>query len=99
MNKILAAMLKTGEAIAVASIPGAGMVDAAVHGIVEHKGSADGNVLDAAEGAIRAVEAFKGADIVDEVGFRAGCATIEAGFQLVRKSLKVTPDVPTSAPA
>lgn len=92
MNKILGAMLKTAETIAVASVPGAAMVDAAVHGIVEHKGGVDGNVLDAAEGAIKAVEAFKGAEIADEVSFRAGCATIEAGFKLVHASLKVTAD-------
>ncbi len=90
MNKILKNMLQVAEAIAVNSVPGGQVVDTAVHNIVEHKGDKDSNILDAAEGAIQVIEGIKGTDIADEVKFRAGCATLEAGFKLVRESLKVS---------
>lgn len=89
MNNVLKSILKTAEAVAVASVPGAAMVDGAVRGIVKHDGHTDDHVLDAAEGAIQAIENIKGTEIADEVKFRAGVATIEAGFKLVRESLHV----------
>lgn len=88
MNDLLKTILKTAEAVAVASVPGAPLVDAAVHGLIDKKGAVDSNILDAAEGAIKAVEAIKGQEIADEVQFRAGCATLEAGFKLIRAALK-----------
>lgn len=88
MNNILKAILQVGEAVAVKAVPGASLVDSAVHGIVDHSTSVDDSILDAAEGAIQVIEGIKGADIADEVKFRAGIATLEAGFKLVKESLK-----------
>lgn len=90
MNKILQAVLKVGETIAVQAVPGAAIIDGAVRGIVEHKGDVDSNALDAAEGAIKAVEAISGTDIADEIQFRAGCATVDAGVRMIAGSLKHT---------
>lgn len=92
MNEKLKALLKVAEAIAVtAGGPGAVAVDQAVHGIVEHKGDSRGHVLDAAEGAIKVVESIKGTDIADEVNFRAGCAMVDAGLLMIKKSLVTAP--------
>lgn len=91
MNAILKNILQVAEVVAASSVPGGQVVDKAIHGIVEHKGSTDENILDAAEGAIQVIEGIKGTDIADEVKFRAGVATLEAGFKLVRESLRVAP--------
>lgn len=88
MNNILKAVLQVGEAVAIQAVPGAKLVDAAVHGIVDHSKSPEDGILDAAEGAIQVIEGIKGTDIADEVKFRAGIATLEAGFKLVKDSLK-----------
>lgn len=89
MNNVLKSILKTAEAVAVASIPGAATVDATVREIVKTKKVTSEHVLDAAEGAILAIENIKGTEIADEIKFRAGVATVEAGFKLIRDSLVV----------
>lgn len=91
MKPIVKTILKVAEGVATATIPGAGMVDAAVHGIADKSKPKDEAVLDIAQGAIQAVEAIKEAEIADEVQFRAGIATLEAGFKLVRASLRHAP--------
>jgi hypothetical protein len=93
MNKVLAAILTGVEKTAAAAVPGGTAIDSAIHGLVKHDGDVNTNILNAAEGAIQAVEAIKEAEIIDEVKFRAGVATIEAGLSLVRQALKVTPAV------
>lgn len=87
MNDALKNILKVAEAVAAASVPGGQIVDSAVHGIVASHGKSDVAYLDAAEGAIQVIEGIKGEDIADEVQFRAGVATLEAGFKLIRGSL------------
>lgn len=94
MNQVLKSILlnvaKGAEQAAASAVPGGAMIDGAVHGIIEHKGDVQTNVLDAAEGAIKAVEEIKGAEIVNEVQFRAGVAVVESGLGMIRASLKVT---------
>ena len=87
MNSILKAVLKVGEQVAVQAVPGANIVDAAVHGLVEHKGTTDANILQAVQGVIETVEAIKGSEIVDQAKFAAACATLDAGFNLLKESL------------
>lgn len=95
MNKILKSILQISEAIAVKAVPGAAPIDALAHDIIAHKGVTDAGIVDAAEGAILAVENIKGTDIADEAKFRAAVAMLEAGFHMMKDSLKVT-EVPVS---
>lgn len=96
MNDKLKTTLLILEGIAKASVPGAAQADDAVRAIVSHHGDTDDAVLDAVEGAIKAVEAIKGQDIADEVKFRASCMLAEAAIKGIRDSLKVT--APATSP-
>ena len=97
MNNVLKAVLEIGREVAAHTVPGGKLISEGVEAIIRKDDGkpADGAVLDVAEGAIKAIEAFKGADIADEVKFRAGIATMEAGFALVKSSLR--PSVPPAA--
>lgn len=86
MNAILKAILMTAETVAVTAIPGAQAVDSGIRAIV--KGDRATGILDAAEGSIKVIEAFKEADIADEVLFRSGVADLESGVLKVKQSLK-----------
>lgn len=93
MNSKLKAILTVAEGIAKATVPGAAQIDDAVRNVVTHQGDTDDQILDMAEGAIKAVEALDDTEIADEVQFRAGCAIVEQGYKMIRHSLKVTAPV------
>lgn len=87
MNKILEATLKVAEAVAISTVPGAAVVDKVVHDAIDHKVTAS-EVPDLAQAVIQVVESFKGADIADEIKFRAAVADLESAFKLLAESLK-----------
>jgi hypothetical protein len=89
MNSILAALLKVGEQVATQVVPGAQGVDQFVHDLVDHKDVAT-EIPDLASSVMSVVENLKGAQIADPVKFHAGVATLQAGFNLVKESLKPT---------
>lgn len=96
MNEKAKAILQIVEAVVKQAVPVTAGPIAVAHAIVDHKGKDAEDYLDAAQEAIKVVEAIKGTDIADEVQFRAGIATMEAGFRLVQASLKVAAPEPAA---
>jgi len=94
MNAILKGILLTAETVAVKSIPGADAVDSGVRAVVAH--NVPSGILDAAEGAIKVIEAFKEADIADETLFRAGVLDLESGVDKIKRALKSTSPTTTT---
>lgn len=88
MHPVLKAILGIAEEVVSALNPPAGKVIDIVKDVVKDKSKLPDQVDDIGFSAIQVIESFKGADIADEVKFRAGVATIEAGVKLVRESLK-----------
>lgn len=85
---------KVAEQVAVGFVPGGAMIDKGIHvAIDEHKSKTErvDGVLDAAQGAIQAIEAIDGVEIADEIGFRAGCGLVEQGLQMIHGSLRRAP--------
>lgn len=97
MKPIVKAILEVAREVGEKAVPGGELISHGVEAIIRKDDGvpAEAGALDVAEGAIKAIEGFKGADIADEVKFRAGVATMEAGFALVKASLK--PSVPPAA--
>lgn len=101
MNKVLSAILKSAESIAVQTVPGAGIVDASVKAVISAKdsGSKIDAALDAAEGAIQAAESISGVQIADELKFREGAALVEAGIKQMHEAIAAPVDsTPSPAP-
>jgi hypothetical protein len=95
MNAVLKAILQGVETVGVQVAgaqlgPAPAMIDGAIHRIVEHKGDDVESSIDAATAALQLVERIHGADVADEVQFRAGLLMAEAAFKQIRASLKHT---------
>lgn len=93
MNKIVKVILETAREVGEKTIPGGSLVGKGIEAIVRKDDGvpAQDGALDIAEGAIQAIEGFKGADIANEAQFRAGVILLEQGFAMVKASLKPSP--------
>lgn len=89
MNSKLAAILKIGEAVAVAVVPGAKVVDDLAHSLHDHqKVDVLGELPELSKAVIQIVESVGDHDVADEAMFHDGVAKLEEGFKLVHDSLK-----------
>jgi hypothetical protein len=70
MNKILSGILKVVEAGAVSVVPGAVVIDTAVHSVVDHKGS-EQSIENAVLAGLQELETLKPETIADPATFNA----------------------------
>lgn len=94
MRKVLKILLGVAEGIAVATVPGAAVVDKGVRAIIENGTDKTGAYLDTVAGAIKVIEGIEGVDIADEELFKIAVRGLEANLTLLNKSLKGNPESP-----
>lgn len=86
MNSKVKTILQVAEAIAVASVPGAAVVDKVAHDIHDKKDVTE-SIPDLAEAVIQVIEATSDVNIADAGKFKLAVAQIQAGFKLLDAAL------------
>lgn len=97
MNKIISGLLKVVEAGAVTVIPGAAVVDSAVHSVVENKGSEE-SIESAVLAGLQELELLKPETIADPATFNANMQIAhDAVVRAIGAIKKPTTTVPSNA--